>query len=104
MGVKIVRSIQVNPDTVDLAYMDEDDVRCQGHVFSTHHISIERDGNYDNEIEALEAAAEALLMDVLTDFNASLAYDPMLAMQERYARTDEDEDADEAAEWAGKDD
>ena len=72
--VRVIRSIQVNPDSVDLAYMDDADVRLGGDVFQTHHISISRGSNYDNEIDALEAAAEALLTDVLEDFTSSPAY------------------------------
>ena len=72
--MRIIRSIQVNPDSVDLAYMDDADVRLGGAVFQTHHISIQRGSNYDNEIDALEAAAEALLTDCLEDFTSSPAY------------------------------
>jgi len=72
--VRIIRSIQVNPDSVDLAYMDDADVRLGGNVFQTHHISINRGSNYDNEIDELEAAAEALLTDCLEDFISSPAY------------------------------
>ena len=72
--VRIIRSIQVNPDSVDLAYMDDADVRLDGAVFQTHHISISRGSNYDNEIAELEAAGEALLTDVLEDFTSSPAY------------------------------
>lgn len=72
--MRIIRSIQVNPDSIDLAYMDDADVRLGGAVFQTHHISISRGSNYDNEIGELEAAAEALLTDVLEDYVSSPAY------------------------------
>lgn len=86
--MRIIRSIQVNPDSVDLAYMDDADVRLGGVVFQTHHISISRGSNYDNEIDELEAAAEALLTDVLEDFTSSPAY----AIP---APPDDDDDEDE---------
>ena len=72
--VRIIRSIQINPDSIDLAYMDDADVRLGGAVFQTHHISINRGSNYDTEIDELEAAAEALLTDCLEDFTSSPAY------------------------------
>jgi hypothetical protein len=72
--MRIIRSIQVNPDSVDLAYMDDADVRLGGAVFQTHHISISRGSDYDNEIDELEAAAEALLTDVLEDYASSPTY------------------------------
>jgi len=72
--MRFIRSIQINPDSVDLAYMDDADVRLGGNVFQTHHISINRGSNYDTEIDALEAAAEALLTDVLEDYVSSPAY------------------------------
>jgi hypothetical protein len=88
--VRIIRSIQVNPDSVDLAYMDDADVRLGGDVFQTHHISISRGSNYDNEIDELEAAAEALLTDVLEDFVSSPAYEiPIPVLDEE---DDEDDD------------
>jgi hypothetical protein len=73
--VRFIRSIQINLDSIDLAYMDDADVRLGGNVFQTHHISISRgSSNYDSEIDELEAAAEALLTDVLEDFTSSPAY------------------------------
>jgi hypothetical protein len=93
--MRMIRAVQINPDSIDLAYMDDADVRLRGKVYLTHHLSIEREGNFDDEIETLEAAAEALLTDVLVDFESSPAYDPMLAMRERYGSDDEeDEDND----------
>ena len=89
--MRIVRSIQVNPDSVDLAYMDDTDVRLQGQVFQTHHISINRGGNYDNEIEALEAAAEALVTDVLVDYASSPAFTNFNGFRDA-ADDDDDED------------
>jgi len=86
--VRIIRSIQINPDSIDLAYMDDADVRLGGAVFQTHHISIQRGSNYDNEIDALEAAAEALLTDVLEDFVSSPAYEIPVQDEE----DDEDDD------------
>jgi len=88
--VRIIRSIQINPDSVDLAYMDDADVRLGGAVFQTHHISINRGSNYDNEIDALEGAAEALLTDVLEDFVSSPAYAIPVPVQ----ADDDDEDDD----------
>ena len=88
--VRIIRSIQVNPDSIDLAYMDDADVRLGGDVFQTHHISINRGSNYDTEIGELEAAAEALLTDVLEDFVSSPAYAIPVPVQD----DDEDEDDD----------
>ena len=55
--MRFIRSIQINPDSVDLAYMDDADVRLGGAVFQTHHISISRGSNYDSEIDELEGAA-----------------------------------------------
>ena len=72
--MRIVRSIQINEGSIDLAYMDDADVRLGGAVFQTHHISINRGSNYDTEIDELEAAAEALLTDCLEDFTSSPAY------------------------------
>jgi hypothetical protein len=72
--MRIIRSIQINPDSVDLAYMDDADVRLGGYVFQTHHISISRGSNYDTGLDELEGAAEALLTDVLEDFTSSPAY------------------------------
>jgi hypothetical protein len=98
--VRIIRSIQVNPDSIDLAYMDDADVRLGGVVFQTHHISISRGSNYDNEIDALEAAAEALLTDCLEDFVSSPAYaipEPVLD------EDDEDDDEDNEGEAPGID-
>lgn len=89
VAVRITRSIQVNPDSVDLAYMDDADVRLGGAVFQTHHISISRGSEYDELIEHLEAAADVLLTDVLGDFASSPAYaipDPTVEAD------DEDED------------
>jgi hypothetical protein len=88
--MRIVRSIQINPDSVDLAYMDDDDVRLGGEVYQSHHISIGRGSNYDVEIEALEVAAEALLTDVLEDFTRSPVYEIQIPV-----RDDDDEDDDD---------
>jgi hypothetical protein len=88
--VRIIRSIQVNEGSIDLAYMDDADVRLGGAVFQTHHISISRGSNYDDEIDILEAAAEALLTDVLEDFTGSPAYAIEPPVQD-----DDDDDDDE---------
>lgn len=88
--MRIVRSIQINPDSVDLAYMNDADVRLGGAVFQTHHISISRGSNYDTGIDELEAAAEALLADVLEDFVSSPAYEIPVPVQD-----DDDDDDDE---------
>lgn len=74
--VRLVRSIQINADSVDLAYMDDTDVRMDGHVMQTHHLSVNRGGQYDTEIDELEASAEHLVTDVLVDFANSPVYDP----------------------------
>jgi len=88
--VRIIRSIQVNPDSIDLAYMDDADVRLGGAVFQTHHISISRGSNYDSGIDELEGAAEALLTDCLEDFVSSPAYEIPIPVQD-----DDDEDDDD---------
>lgn len=93
--MRLIRSVQINPESIDLAYMDDADVRLKGKVYQTHHLSVERDGNYDNEIATLEDAAEALLTDVLVDYVASPAYDPMLAMRDRYGSDDDDDEEDD---------
>lgn len=87
--MRIVRSIQVNPESVDLAYMDDTDVRCKGFVAQTHHLSVSRGGSYDDEIDTLEAAADALVTDVLVDFDISPPVD---------FTVDEDDDDDEEYE------
>ena len=88
--MRFIRSIQINPDSVDLAYMDDADVRLGGAVFQTHHISISRGSNYDTGLDELEAAAEALLTDVLEDFTSSPAYAIPVPVDD----DDEDEDDD----------
>lgn len=92
--MRIVRSIQVNEDSVDLAYMDDQDVRCEGFVFQTHHISIGRGGNWDTEIDKLEGVVEALLTDVLVDFTASPAHDTAQDLP-TYEEEDDDDDEEE---------
>lgn len=89
--VKIVRSIQINPDSVEIAYMDEGDVRLGGDVFQSHHMSVNRGSNFDDEIGSLEAAAEALVTDVLIDYDASSAFDMVAGWQE----DDDDEEEDD---------
>jgi len=90
VAVRITRSIQINPDSVDLAYMDDADVRLGGAVFQTHHISIQRDSDYGDGLEALEAAAEALLTDVLEDYVTSPAY-----AIPQFSSTDDDDDVED---------
>jgi hypothetical protein len=86
--VRLIRQVQINPDSIDLAYMDDADVRLGGAVFQTHHISISRGSNYDAGIGELEGAAEALLTDCLEDFTSSPAY----AIPAPVDDDDEDED------------
>lgn len=74
--MKIVRSIQLNPDSIDLAYMEDTDIRLSGNVFLTHHMSVQRGSEYDDEISQLEEAAESLVNDVLIDFATSPPHDP----------------------------
>lgn len=74
--------------------MDEGDVRLGGLVFQSHHISVNRGGEYDDEIDTLEAAAEALVTDVLTDFETSPAYD----MEQTFVGYDSDDDDDDDKE------
>ena len=89
--MRIIRSIQIGPDSIDLAYMDDADVRLGGAVFQTHHISISRGSNYDSEIDELEGAAEALLTDCLEDFVSSPAYAIPVPVQDE---DDDDNDDD----------
>jgi hypothetical protein len=91
--VRIIGSIQINPSSVDLAYMDDADVRLGGAVVQTHHISIMRGSNYDTEIDELEAAVEALLTDVLEDFTSSPAYE--IPVPDLPDDDDDDEDEDD---------
>jgi hypothetical protein len=87
-----IRSVQVNGDSIDLTYFDEDDVRVEGNVIMTHHLNVGRHSNYDDEMDKLEAAAEDLLTDVLTDFVASPAY-------HFDGGVPEDDDDDEDERW-----
>ena len=92
--MRIIRSIQVNEDSIDLSYMDDADVRLGGLVFQTHHISISRGSNYDSEIDELEAAAEALLTDCLEDFVSSPAYEIPIPVQDEDDDDDDEDDDD----------
>jgi hypothetical protein len=86
-GVKFIRSIIFNPDTVDLQYMDESDVRLQGAAYVTHSMTISRDADYDGEIAKVEESCMDLLLDVLQDWAKSLPFDP--------ASLQEDDDDDD---------
>jgi hypothetical protein len=89
--VKFIRSIIFNPDSVDLQYMDESDVRLEGAAFVTHSMTIARDSDYDDEIAKVEDACMDLLMDVLQDWAKSLPFDPASLQG---ADDDDDDDDD----------
>lgn len=87
--MRVIRSVMFEADVVAVQYMDDTDVRLGGMVFATHQLSVGRGGEHDDEIRAVEEAAQDLLRDVLEDFDSSLPYDP------RVPAGDEDDDDDD---------
>lgn len=87
--MRVVRSIIFNPESVEVQFMETDEVRLEGYVFVTKSMTIARDRDYDDEIEAAETAVADLLADVLEDYAASAPYDP------RFAEGDDDDDDDD---------
>jgi hypothetical protein len=85
--VRLIRSVVFNADSVELQYMDESDVRLEGSVFLTHHMTVSRNADHDDEIATVEDATMDLLTDVLADFAKSLPYDPRVDVEE-----DDDDD------------
>lgn len=85
--MKIIRAVVFNPDSVEIQYMDDSDVRLDGNVFITRNITIARGVDHDGEIASVEESAQDLLTDVMQDFARSIPFDPS-----RYATTGEDDD------------
>jgi hypothetical protein len=85
--MKVIRSITFEGDSVVMQYMDETDVRVEGYVYLTHQLTVATGQDYDDEIRAVEEAAQDLLRDVMEDFTTSRPYDP--------AVDDEDDDDDD---------
>lgn len=90
--MKFIRSIVFNPDTVDLQYMDESDVRLEGAAYVTHSMTISRGTMYDDEIATVEDSVMDLLMDVLQDWAKSLPFDTASL---RGSDDDDDDDDDD---------
>lgn len=74
--MRMIRAVVFNPDSVEIQYMDDGDVRLDGNVFITHNITISREADQDDEIRVVEEAAQDLLTDVMQDFAKSLPFDP----------------------------
>lgn len=89
--MRIVRAIVFNPESVEIQYMDSDEVRLDGFVFQTRQITIARDREWDEEIAVVEEGVQDLLVDVLEDFAGSLPYDPGRQIQP----SDDDDDDDD---------
>ena len=93
MNERLVRSIQLGPDGVDISYISDSDVRAEGSIYQTHTISISRHGLTDLEqlIADLEDAANDLLAAAIQGWASTLPFDVMAARED----DDDEEDDDE---------
>ena len=88
--MKQIRAISFGPDSVDIAYVDESDLRLEGQVYVTHNVSLAR-SRFPDEVREVEEAAQDLLREALGEWAKSLPYDIEKAYRDA-RRTDEDDD------------
>jgi hypothetical protein len=88
--MKQIRAISFGPDSLDIAYVDESDLRLEGQVYLTHSLSLAR-SRFPDEVREIEEAAQDLVRDALAQWAQSLPYDLEQAYRDA-RRTDEDDD------------
>lgn len=80
-----ITGVSLQPDGIDIGYLRiPQDVRKNGLIWE-HNVSIPMGSDYDDEIEAVREALEALLTDALDDEDRAEPIDP----------TEEEEDDDD---------
>ena len=89
--MRVIRSVSFSPDGVDVTYMDESDVRLEGHGYLTHTLSLSRE-RFSQEADDLEAAVQDFLRTAYQDWASSEPLDITEAMR---ASDLDDEDEDE---------
>lgn len=96
---KVIRGIQFEADSVMVQFVDEaTDVRAEGMIYQTHTISIQREGELDDEIRAAEDACLTLLTTAISAWATTLPFDIQASIQDarqRVAYADDDEGDDD---------
>lgn len=96
---KVIRGIQFEADSVMIQFVDEaNDVRAEGTIYQTHTISMQRDGDLDDEIAEVEDVALKLLATAISAWATTLPFDVMASLQnarERVLYDDGDDDDDD---------
>ncbi len=95
----IIRSITITPDGTALEYVETDrDVWPSG-LQHQHVVFIPRGDDYEDELDAIEEAAQAALIDALQDIQNT---EPVRLSQLELKDPDELEDDDEDEEQDGR--
>lgn len=91
----LIRNVAFNPDGVSIDYMTlPGDARENG-LAITHNLWIPREDDYEDEIEAMERAAQDALLDALDDFKKLPELDITAQVVEALTKRAEDEDEDD---------
>ncbi len=96
--MKIVRSVNLDVDSVALVYMDDaNDVRAEGGIYQSHTIVISRGADHlEDEITTLEDAVNDLLQGAIQTWAGSLPFDVFEnARQQSQDFIDMDDDDDD---------
>ena len=95
MAQRLIRMVAFNPDSLDVQYVGETDVRAEGAIYQTHTISIARDAQLDDEIRELEEAADHLLGEAIGQWARTLPVDLAADVRSRMDLDDTDDDDQE---------
>ena len=91
----LIRNIAFTQDGMSIDYMVlPRDARENG-LAITHNVWIPREDDYDDEIEAVEQAAQAAVLDALEDFDRIPELDIKGQVEDALAKAAEDDDEDE---------
>lgn len=91
----LIRNVAFNPDGVSIDYMTlPGDARENG-LAITHNLWIPREDDYDDEIEAMEQAAQEAVLDALDDFKKLPELDLTAQVEEALTKRAENEDEDD---------
>jgi hypothetical protein len=86
---RTISNVSITPQSIDISYMAETDVRAEGAIYQVHQLSISAiDEFLSDEIEEFEEALDRLLEAAIHRWASTMPVD-------LHPREDEDDDDDE---------